>query len=158
MKDKTTILMSLLFVMMAAGCETPRSVTPLLKLTEKALLEEAQRLHDDAERDRMHSLQTLSRLEEAYRKDIEQAQTLTVEWVLEATRIYTTARETVLKHRASLEAERQARRENLQAAAEATRRALLLLHEQDDLLTGVVGKELDALILGINPNYKDAKP
>jgi len=158
MKDKAAICIYVLIVITATGCEAPRSVVPLLEITERALLEEAERLHDDSERDRMYSRQALSQLEEGYRQDLEQTQTLTAEWVLEATRVYTTAREAVLKHQASLEAERQARAENLQVAASATRRALLLLQEQSGLLHGVVGKELDALIRGIDPIYKDAKP
>ncbi|GAB4109673.1 MAG: hypothetical protein Kow00105_18430 [Phycisphaeraceae bacterium] len=158
MKGKAAIYVSVLTLITVTGCEAPRSVVPLLEITERALLEEAERLHEDAARDRMYSRQALSQLEEGYRQDLEQTQALTTEWVLEATRVYTTAREAVLKHQASLEAERRARAENLQVAASATRRALLLLQEQCGLLHGVVGEELDALIRGIDPIYKDAKP
>jgi hypothetical protein len=136
----------LLAVTALAGCATPRSVAPLLRVTERALIEASQRLAEDAERDREYARQTLGSLENAYRQDLEGTRELTPAWVLEATAVYVAAREAVLEHQQALATERDIRADNLRAAASATRRAIVLTEQQDGVLRGVVGDELAELL------------
>ena len=132
------------------GCSTPPSVAPLLRVTERVLVEESGRLAEDAERDGAYTRQVLGSLEDAYRRDLEQAGELTPGWVLEATMVYVAAREAVVRHEQSLARERGNRADNLRAAAAATRRAILLIEQQDGLLRGVAGEELSQLLAGLS--------
>ena len=136
----------LLPVVLLAGCATPPSVAPLLRVTERALSEESGRLAEDAERDRAHTRQVLGSLEDAYRRDLEQVGELTPGWVLEATTVYVAARDALIRHEYSLAQERDNRADNLRAAASATRRAILLIEQQDGILRGVAGDELSQLL------------
>ena len=136
-------LAALLFT---GGCASPPSVAPLLRVTERALLDESARLMSDAERDTVYAQQALLTLEEAYHQDLEQTQTLTHDWVREATSVYATARETLVRHRQALAQERLARADNLRSAASATRRAITLIEQQDNLLHGVVDENLRRLL------------
>jgi hypothetical protein len=132
------------------GCSTPPSVAPLLRVTERALVAESGRLQEDAERDKTYTRQVLGSLDDAYRRDLEQAETLTPGWVLEATTVYVAARDAVIRHEQSLTRERDNRADNLRAAATATRRAILLIEQQDGLLRGLAGEELSQLLDGLS--------
>ncbi|MEZ6193552.1 MAG: hypothetical protein R3C45_19965 [Phycisphaerales bacterium] len=135
--------------MLLVGCSSPPSVTPLLRVTERALVEESGRLKEDAERDRLYTRQILGSLDDAYRRDLEQAEVLTSGWVREATTVYVAARDAVIQHEQTLAEERGNRADNLLAAATATRRAILLIEQQDGLLRGVAGEELSQLLYGL---------
>lgn len=128
-----------------AGCATPPSVAPLLRVTERAMLEESGRLAGDTERDRAFTRQSLGSLEDAYRRDLEQVGELTPQWVLEATAVYVAARDAVVRHEQELAREREIRADNLRAAAAAARRAILLTEQQAGLLRGLAGDELTQL-------------
>ena len=143
-------------VLLCTGCASPPSVTPLLRISERALMREAAQQAIDAERDAEHLRQTRRSLEQAYNQDLAQAQALTTEWVREATQAYVSAREVLLRHENELSRERRARVENLQAAASATRRAISLIEQQDKLLTGAMGEDLRR-ILNSNP-YTQPEP
>lgn len=139
----------LLAVIWMAGCTSPPSVAPLLRVTERALAEESARLAEDAQRDRVYARQVLGSLEDAYRRDLEQVGELTPEWVLEATGVYVVARDAVVRNEQSLAQQRARRADNLRAAAAATRRAVLLIEQQDGLLRSVAGEELSQLLDGL---------
>lgn len=148
--ERTFLPAVLLASVLLAGCSTPPSVAPLLRVTERALVEESGRLAEDAERDRVHTRQVLGSLDDAYRRDLEQAEALTPGWVLEATTVYVAARDAVIRHELTLAQERGNRADNLRAAATATRRAILLIEQQDSLLRGVAGEELSQLLDGLS--------
>ncbi len=133
-------------VSLAGGCATPPSVAPLLRVTERALLDESGRLKQDAERYTAYTRQTLRTLEDAYSQDLDQAEVLTPKWVREATSVYITARETIISHQHALAQEQRARADNLLAAAAATRRAIALIEQQDKLLHGTLDNNLQRLL------------
>ncbi len=137
------VLMALL---LAGGCTSPPSVVPLLRVTERALLDESARLTSDAERDNAFAQQSLLTLEDAFSQDLEQVQTLTPDWIREATSVYVTARETIVRHQRAVAQERLDRADNLRSAASATRRAIALIEQQDTLLHGVVNEDLRRLL------------
>ena len=151
---------SIWFVMATAlalgGCATPPSVAPLLRVTERALLQESDRLRDDAERDAEYVRQTLGVLEDGYSRDLDQVESLTPDWVREATSVYVTAREIIIQHQNTLARERNHRAENLKTAALAERRAIVLIEQQDRLLTGAVGEDLRRLISGAGWNREES--
>ncbi len=140
------------------GCTSPPSVAPLLRVTERALLEESDRLSRNVERDKSYTRQSLGVLEDAYHRDLMQTDVLTPQWVREATAVYVAARESVLEHEASLIREHEARAENLRDAAAATRRAIALIEQQDSLLRGVMGDDLRRLLDGFDDLRKDPNP
>jgi hypothetical protein len=133
-------------ILFVGGCTTPPSVAPLLRVSERALMQESDRLRGDSERDEAYIRQTLQVLEEAYTRDLEQVESLTPKWVMEATKVYVAARETIVEHRSTLARERSRRSANLRSAALATRRAIALIEQQDRLLKGVVDEDLRRLI------------
>ncbi len=137
---------ALVLVSLLGGCATPPSVAPLLRVTQRALLDESGRLKVDAERDTLYTRQTLRTLEDAYNQDLDQAEGLTPDWVREATSVYVTARETTISHQHALAQEYRVRADNLVAAASATQRALVLIEQQDKLLDGAVNRDLRRLL------------
>ncbi len=134
--------------LLIGGCTSPPSVTPLLRISSQALTREAARLDEDATRDAQHVRQSLSLLDNAFDQDLDQTDTLTPDWVREATRVYIAAREALVLHGQALTAERRARADNLHAAASATRRAIELIEQQDRLLNGVAGGDVRRLLTG----------
>lgn len=136
------VVTSLLF----SGCTSPPSVAPLLQVAEQAILNESGRIDEDIAIEQTHADQTLTILEEAYRRDLEQVDTLTPEWVQEATAVYVAAREAVLQNQADQINVHRIRADNLRSAALATRRARRLIEQQDRLLHGVVGDDLSDLL------------
>jgi hypothetical protein len=143
-------------VFLSSGCTSPPSVAPLLRVSERALLREADQQAIDAERDAEQLRQTRRSLEQAYNRDLTQTPELTAQWVREATQVYVSAREALVRHENALSLERQTRVENLKAAASATRRAIGLLEQQDKLLAGAMGEDLRR-ILNSNP-YTRSEP
>lgn len=146
--ETLSLLATMVVALITGGCASPPSVTPLLRVTERALMRESARLDDDADRDAQYARQTLRSLEDAFDRDLEQADELTIDWVRDATSVYVAAREALLRHEHALARERQARSDNLQTAASATRRAIGLIEQQDKLLTGVVGEDIRRLLAG----------
>lgn len=147
------IFLGMLMALFLSGCSTPPSVAPLIRVTERVLLEESQRLARDAERDRVYTDQLLRSLEEAYGRDLEEAPGLTPAWVREATTVYVAAREAIVEHRDHLAQQRNDRIDNLNAAASAARRAVALVEQQDRLLGAAADPGLQRLI-NINPSNK----
>jgi len=150
------LLLIAIGTLLCVGCASPPSVTPLLRVSERALLQEAAQQTIDAQRDAEHLRQTRRSLEQAYNQDLAQTQELTVAWVQDATQAYVSAREALLRHEQVLSHERRAREENLQAAASAIRRAIGLIEQQDKLLTGAMGEDLRRIL---NSNlYTQSEP
>jgi len=135
-----------LAVLMMTGCTTPPSVAPLLRITERALHEESLRIQDDTRRDSERMRGALESLEEGFNRDLEQKETLTPDWVREATTVYIAAREMVVSHQNALTQDRIIRADNLAAAASATRRAISLIEGQDRLFDGVMDEDLRRLL------------
>ena len=75
------------------------------------------------------------RLLKAAVKHLERVATLDAQWVRDAMEVYVPTREALVRHEASLTAERRTRQDNLRTAAEAQQRALELLEQQDKLIT-----------------------
>lgn len=146
LKRSLTSAFVLIAVLSCSGCTSPSSAAPLLRVTERALSEESQRLSQDAERDRDYVRQSLDMLEDAYVRDLERAEDLNAKWVREATLVYVAAREALIRHEQALARERDDRAENLRTAGAAVRRALSLIEQQDHILRGVVGDELHNLL------------
>jgi len=148
----------LLLVLWLVGCSTPPSVAPLLRVTERALLQESQRIRDDIRRDTEQTRGTLQALEDGFNQDLEQVQALTPQWVREATAVYVAARETIVRYQNRVAQDRHRRADNLQAAASATRRAINMLEQQDRLLDGVIDVDLRRLIGKTEMSLKESYP
>jgi len=122
-------------LLVVAGCAAPPSVRPLLELAAAEAEAEAARLDGDAARDAAWVEQSRRVLEDAYHADLAAADgPLDPAWVVDATGPYVAAREALVRHELQLAAEREARADNLRAAADATRRAVDLLDAQRGLL------------------------
>lgn len=157
-KPRLWSLAALAACVSVAGCTSPPSVAPLLRVTEQALAEESQRLVQDAERDGGYVRQSLRMLEDAYARDLEQTQDLDPGWVRESTAVYVAAREELIRHEQSLARERHDRAANLRAAGVAVRRARSIIEDRDSLLQGVLGEELAALLTRPGFNRQETQP
>ena len=125
-------------VLLSGGCASPPSVAPLLRVSQQAMLAEVEHLNVDATRDAEQMKQSRASLDAAFDADLqqrEQAGGLDAQWVRDAMEVYVPTREALVRHEASLTAERRTRQDNLRTAAEAQQRALELLEQQDKLIT-----------------------
>lgn len=131
------LLLLVLSAVVPIGCTSPPSVVPLLHVGMTAMAREAQHQAEDAQRDALLVQQQLQALEDAFDADLawaQREQMLDAPWVQSATRGYTLAREELLRHEHRVREQRRQRADNLQAAAEAQQRAIILLQHQDRLL------------------------
>lgn len=126
----------------AAGCGAPPSVAPLLRVTDTALRAEAQHIDSDIARLRISADQSRAALDHGFALDLEHVESLDKLWVIEAAQGYAAAREQLALHEARAAQVYADRRDNLMAAAEAQRRALALLEQQDRLIHDVIGVDL----------------
>ena len=122
------------------------ALAPLLRVAERALIEESERLEADARRDAEQMRGDLATLEDGFNRDLEQAEALTPQWVREATSVYVSARETVVRYQNAQIRDLNNRADNLKLAASATGRAISLVERQDRLFDGVLNEELQRLI------------
>ena len=132
------------------GCGSPPSAVPLMQVAERTMQREAQRVRQGIERDKQQLDERQQALAAAYRRDLENRDKLTVEWVLDATQGYVAAREALVKQQLERARTREQRARNLEAAAAAQQRARALLQRQDKLLTEVAGGkawDLERLLL-----------
>jgi len=127
------------------GCSTPPSVEPLLSVSQRVMLAEAQRVEADTQRDEQRVRQSLSALEAAFAADLEQRDGLDPAWLMSAVSGYTAARESLVEHRIQLQRERQTRARNLRQAAALTDRAVGMLQRRDALVDRVL-PQLDPAI------------
>ncbi|MEM1108720.1 MAG: hypothetical protein AAGH99_08525 [Planctomycetota bacterium] len=126
-----------------AGCGTPPSVMPAMRVVEQALLKEAEHLaRADAARDRLMLDTARQHLRRGYLADLRQSETLDHGYVEDATAVYVAAREALLQQYFDLTRARQTRIDNLRVAAEAQSRAILILDNQDRLLELALGFQL----------------
>ena len=123
----------------AGGCTSPPSVSMLLRVTEKAMLDEAARLDDDATRNAAQATQSRQSLASAFDADLAQVQTLNAQWVKDAAEGYAAAREALVRNELQTQTEWSQRASNLRTAAQAQDRALQLLEQQDTLVLQVTG-------------------
>lgn len=137
----TMILSALLM-----GCTSPPAVTPLLRVVEGALRDEAARVEAEASVEAQRAEQTRRMLADAYRADLLQRDAMDVAWIEEATAVYVAAREGVLRRELAQQAALQYRASTLSTAATAQRRAIQLLDRQDDLITDTLGIDLWQLL------------
>ncbi|MCC6681772.1 MAG: hypothetical protein IT445_12795 [Phycisphaeraceae bacterium] len=96
---------------------------------------EAGRLRQDIDVDHQLVEQTRSDLADAFAADLHQQDELTSAWVIEASDVYVAAREALLVRETEAAQQKQQRADNLEAAAEATQRAIDLLQRRDQLLS-----------------------
>ena len=125
-------------VFAGAGCSSPPSVAPLLRVSQQAMLAEVEQLNVDVTRDAEQMRQSRVSLDAAFDADMDRIENLgelDATWVREAMGVYVPTREALVRHEAALATERLARQDNLRAAAEAQQRALQLLEQQDRLIT-----------------------
>lgn len=126
-----------LALMVLTGCASPPSVTPLMRVVEGALRAEALRVEGDIERlAEWHALQART-LRDGFEADLDARPTLDRQWVSEHVSVYTAAREALLRHQIEQATAAARRRANLETAAEAQRRAIGLIEQQDALLQRV---------------------
>lgn len=126
-----------------AGCGSPPSVVPVLRVVERAMLDEAQRIETyDAQRDQLMLDDARLRLRDGYLADLNTTDTLDPSWVDSATEIYVAAREALVWQEIDLAQQRQTRQDNLRDAARAQARAIAILQQQDRLLQQTVGLDL----------------
>ncbi len=129
-------------LLMLIGCTSPPAVTPLLRATATALEDEATRLEADRARAAEHGRQTRAALDDAFAADLDTVDVIEKRWALEAAQMYAAARERVALHQRDVQAELAARQDNLRLAAEAQRRAIALLEQQDRLIVETVGVDV----------------
>jgi len=127
-------LCSLLFL---SACASPPSVVPLLRVADGAIDDERRLIESDAARQVQWVEQQRRSLADAYAADLHQRRVIDAQWVLTGTEAYAAARETLLRHGWELERQAELRRENLQAASRAIRRAAELIEKQDQLFADV---------------------
>ena len=141
-----------LLVLARGGCAAPPSVVPLLRVVDQALTREANRLAEDGARDVQFIEQTRRSLEAAFDADLLQTDQLSVQWVRDAVGVYVSAQEALLRHEMKLQTDRGQQKENLLAAAQAQRRAISLIEQQDQLITQAVGFDLWRILSNPNTN------
>lgn len=124
------------------GCAAPPSVVPLLEVAAEAVRAEAVRLDADAERDRQQVQARRQALADGFAADLRLRPALDAEWVASAAEVYAYARETLVRHEHALGEERRQRRENLELALQAHRRAIELLERHETLLRRVADLRL----------------
>ena len=144
--------------MAMSACTAPPSVAPLLRVAEKAMTDEAARIEGDTSRDAAQAEQVRASLSAGFDADLAANKKPTAEWIKDAAEGYAAARESLARHEAAMRVERDARADNLRAAAEAQRRAISLIEQQDALITGTIG--LDVWRMNFNrplsgPNAKE---
>ncbi|NBC10749.1 MAG: hypothetical protein GVY24_03320 [Planctomycetes bacterium] len=123
-------------------------MTPLLRATAAALENEAAQLDTDRLRVAEHGRQTRAALDDAFAADLDTVEAMDRRWVLEAAQAYAAAREAVTLHEHDARAALDARETNLRRAAEAQRRAIALLEQQDRLIVETVGVDVWAWVRG----------
>lgn len=126
----------------SGGCATPPSVVPLLQLVDMELQAEALRLEEESDRDAAMIGQARERLSAGFEADLEQVEFPSVEWIRSASEAYAVAREALARHEMELQDARRRRADNLRAASEAQRRAILLLTQHDQLIIQTLGIDL----------------
>jgi len=131
---RKSLYIAILGLTWLAGCTSPPSVMPLLRITQGALHSESAQLRQDIPRDGRAIEQVRMSLDDAFAADLRQQEELSVVWVSEAMDVYIAAREALLVHELTLKQERLQREENLDVAANATQRAIDLLEQRDQLL------------------------
>jgi len=125
-----------------AGCTSPPSVTPLLRIVDGVMREEAQRLSEESARDKQSVDQARRMLEAGFEADLRERGVLEAPWVRDAVAVYAAAREELALHEMRVAMERQQRATNLLAAASAQRRAIELIEGQDALLLRATGLDI----------------
>lgn len=146
-KPAIALLVSICLLILSA-CKAPPSVVPLLEVSRHAMLTEADRLHADAAEDADEIQQTRNSLADAFDADLREQPTIDPAWLREAMEVYIAAREALLAHELSVRRQKQQRADNLEAAAEATDRAIALLQRRDQLLDDTVIMQLWRLLGG----------
>ena len=119
---------------LVAGCTSPPSVVPLLEYTAAAIEAEAAQLVNGSAVERERVAHAERSLDAAFAADLRETDTLTIDWVSEATAVYVAAREALIRHELELQRQREARAEQLRSAALAQRRAIELLQQRDRLI------------------------
>lgn len=144
MKQRTTHITAGLTVaaLLTAGCVSPPSAAPLLRIVDEAMREEAARLHEESARDKQGVDQARRMLEAGFDADLRERATLDAPWVRDAVAVYAAAREELALHEVRLAMERQQRAANLLTAASAQRRAIELIEGQDALILRATGLDL----------------
>lgn len=125
-----TLLLACLF---APGCASPPSVSPLLRVADRALADESRLVADDAARQAAWVEQQRRSLGDAFALDLKGRETLDPRWVMTGAEAYVAAREALLRHEVGLQRQTQLRRDNLAAASRAITRAVELIEKQDAL-------------------------
>lgn len=125
-----------------SACTTPPSVSPLLRLAQRAMHAEADRILADTERDAERFERVRASLSAAFDADLRQRGELDAAWVRDAAEVYAAARAALARQEAALAHARDQRARNLATAAAATGRALRILERRDALVTGATGVDL----------------
>lgn len=118
---------------LAAGCQSPPSVAPLLAAADGVIADEQRLLSDDTKRAAAWVDQQRDALRRGFATDLSEREAIDPAWVLDGVTAYVAAREALLRHEFSLREQSDTRRENLRLASESIRRALGLLQRQDAL-------------------------
>ena len=114
-------------LLLLAGCGSPPSVLPLLQVTAGVLQDESQRLQRDAERAASAIQRDKASLAAAFERDLAQRDHLDAQWVRNAVSVYAAARDALSEQSARVASAYASRLDNLDAAADANRRAITLL-------------------------------
>lgn len=117
-----------------AGCSSPPSLIPTLKIVQESLEREAQNIQSISKAQDEQYFETIRQdLKDAFRQDLYATPELTPEWVEAATAVYVAANEQLWKNQISRAAQRNTRIENLRLASQAQAQAVAILEQQDRL-------------------------
>ena len=122
-----------LCAVLLAGCASPPSVTPLLRVVGQALEEERSHLEADRRRQSAWIADQRDALRAGFDADLREQAALDATWVSEAVRVYVLAREALIEHEHAVRQELERRAGNLQLAKQAQARAIELIERQDAL-------------------------
>lgn len=126
-----------LIALLLSRCSSPPSVAPLVRVSVTAIEQERAQLAVDATRQTQWYDQQRQSLEAGFAADLGTRPTLDAEWVKQGVQAYVAAREMLVRHELSAARALETRQENLAHAADALRRAVALIEQQDQLFEDV---------------------
>lgn len=129
----TRMINAALLISALGGCGAPRSVDALMAQADRAIEREQRFLQADEQRARDRLDERRATLADAFAADLAAREAVDRDWYRQHAEAYATAREAVLEHALTRQAELAARRDNLEDAGQAQARALRLIQAHRQL-------------------------
>lgn len=132
---KTGLCIGALASAWVGGCASPPAVGPLLRVVERAIADESDRLDVDRQRGQAWVDQQREALTDGFEADLSAQASLSADWVRDHALVYALAREAMARHEIELRREYEQRQANLNDARRAQQAAVMLVEQQDGLLS-----------------------